>query len=96
MAIMQTISTVSSAHFDYLPHERQFLAFASDLQGSFKLGRIFDDACDEGFKIRSAKTGKTEIFVLTEILKDQEGDIQGWVFKALNRTLNVSVTIFND
>lgn len=97
MALMKNIPVIPSNAFDdYLPVERKFLAEASTLQHHFRIDRIFDDACDVGFKIRSAKTDNTEVFVLTEIERDSDGDIAWWKFKSLNAKLNVSVTVFND
>ena len=60
--------------------------------------RVFDDACDVGIAVRSARTGNVEVFALYEYLKDREGEVQGWTFQPVNRSLEglVGVTVYND
>jgi hypothetical protein len=62
---------------------------ASDLNRIGFLGRIWDDACDQGFAVVSGKTGKLVIFYLDYTdwgfgrNQDVEQDeIAGWHFKS--------------
>lgn len=61
--------------------------------------RLFDDACDEGFRIVSDKTGDIQPFFLACTLNDEEGDVQCWVFRPINSKLyeaGVRINLFND
>lgn len=53
---------ISTNRFRYDPVENVFTAEASDLGPSFRLGRIYDDACDQGFTLVSALTGREVVF----------------------------------
>jgi len=65
---------------------------------SFKLGRVYDDACDEGFTIVSKKTGKSAVFALETTIRDDSGeDIGAWVFSCVTPGLTqLQAMIFND
>jgi hypothetical protein len=52
-------STISTNRFDWFPIAREFVAEASDLK-DLVLWRVYEDAADIGFGIKSAKTGKIE------------------------------------
>lgn len=74
---------------------RAFIADASDLKG---LGRVYDDACDEGFTV-VGKTGREVVFVLDDEKRDDEGEVHYWTFvpaRPGDRTLVASAIIFND
>jgi hypothetical protein len=52
-------------------------------------GRLYDDACDEGFIIVSKKTGEEATFYLKETLRsnDIDDEINSWVFAPTIETL---------
>ena len=60
-------------------------AWASDLQparvsfDSYMFGRVFDDACDEGFILKGEKTGAEVLFTVWHVeIKDDDNDIRWW------------------
>ena len=86
---------ISSNKFQYCSKSNSFIAEASELRG-FKLGRVYDDACDEGFSIVSEKTGKSAVFALVaEIIHNEE--LGGWNFVCVTPGLkHLKAVIFND
>jgi hypothetical protein len=87
---------ISSEHLEYSGKLASFLAEASDLGDKFKVGRVYDDACDEGFTIVSARTGKEAVFALDH-LEENEGDICAWHFVCVTPNLkHLKAVIFND
>lgn len=62
------------------------------------LGRLYDDACDEGIAIRSTKTGKVVRFYLHSTERNRDNDITCWNFfpEDATKTGIRSVVIFND
>jgi len=74
---------------------------ASDIRHANFLGRIYDDACDQGFVVVSEKTRKEVIFYLDYTdwgfgrNQDVEQDeIAGWNFKSACR--RYTILIIND
>jgi hypothetical protein len=63
-------------------------------------GRLYDDACDIGFRLLSSKTHKIEAFYLAKEDKDGSGeDVYGWHFYPVNRELRdagVRILLIND
>lgn len=87
---------ISSERFEYSGKLACFLADVSDLGSDFKTGRVYDDACDEGFTIISARTGKEVVFALDQVDKDED-DILAWRFKcAIPEFKHITAVIFND
>ena len=73
-----------------------FVSELSDL-GRPRLGRVYDDACDEGFTIISKKTGKPAVFALYSSEDDSEGDVLSWTFTCVTPGLkNLKAVIYND
>lgn len=64
----------------------------STLGPGFKFERIYDDACDVGFAIRS-QTGNVKTFYLYT-QSGNDGNIDYWEFHSLDD--KVVVTVFND
>lgn len=88
-------SPISSSSFTF--KGESFSAEASELSRTFRLGRVYDDACDEGFTIISEKTGKGAVFALHEIERDREGDLVSWIFKCVTPGLtHLKAVIYND
>lgn len=78
--ILHTVPNHSSNLFTWKGNSG--VADVSDLgqSGNFKVwDRIYDDACDIGFYIVSAKTRKRVLFYMGKIDGDGE-DIHGWNF----------------
>ena len=75
------IDQISTDDLTWWPKDRQFSGYISDVsrQGFMPQRPIWDDSCDVGFELKSAKTGKVVIFALEKIDED-EGDIHGWWF----------------
>lgn len=72
MALL-TPSPISTSLFHY--EDGLFTAEASDLPRDFRLGPIYDDACDVGFTLVSARTGKTRVFAFQRTIYDpREGE----------------------
>ena len=99
MAMLQ-IPTVSTNHFSF--KNGQFSAFASDLNGLGKPSRVYDDACDVGFWLQSAVTGKKILMVEAGAEYDAEGDLECVLYSAYclrenpKHTLNLKMKIWND
>lgn len=84
----------------------KLVAEASTLsEGSRKplFGRVYDDSCDEGFSIRSERTGRIATYHVNNTLKDAEGDVTGWELTATRQTQKelpctkgMTVIVFND
>jgi hypothetical protein len=88
-------SPICSSKFSF--KNNQFTAEASDFGRNFDLGRVYDDACDEGFTIVSEKTGKGAVFALYNHEEDGEGDLVAWIFKCVTPGLtHLKAVIFND
>ena len=86
-------SPTSSTRFTFKGHT--FIAEASDLR-DIHLGRVYDDACDEGFTIVSAKTGKGAVFAMHKTFNHGE-EFGGWEFKCVTPGLtHLKAVIFND
>lgn len=65
---------VSTARFQW--DGQRFSAEISDLPG---FGRVYDDACDEGLTLVSARRpGEQIVFAVTHIERDREGDLLYW------------------
>lgn len=87
---------ISSRRFTYHEALFKFTAEASDLGRIDFLARAFDDACDQGFRIRSEKTNKEVLFILDR--EELRGDDQRvWHYRGYEPSYrHLRVTIFND
>lgn len=97
-------STVSSRLFDWNPAKRLFVEEMSTLQASanFDLRQIYPDACDAGFTMVSARTGREVDFVMCSTDRSG-GEVQGWRFEPTRDSIRrdpacagLSVLIIND
>jgi len=93
----------SSRDFSYDKATGTFAAEISSLSRGGKLNiwhRAFDDACDQGIDIVSARTGRTVSYVLLDTLKDREGDAVCWelipVRGSVREASLTRVMIYND
>lgn len=94
---------VNSNRFHY-DGRRRFVAEASDfgpLREAVRFGhpflsQAFDDAADVGFRMVSAKTGKSVLFTLTNTIEDNDGDVSAWEFESYRLDPPCTAIIFND
>lgn len=59
-------------------------------------GRIFNDASDVGFWLKSERTDKCEAFYLSDEKYSRDGDVDRWTFKPVNQALRMEIVVFND
>lgn len=74
------------------------VAFASCLGFKPPATRVWRDACDEGIRVMSHKTGVTKLFLLTGEIRAND-EIVGWEFKehgAPEGQRELRLTIYND
>ena len=87
---------ISTDMFHYHKKHKSFTAELSDLR-DFRVGRVYDDACDEGFTMVSQWTGQEVVFALERRKTDREGDVQFWEYISVTpKFRGFTVTIFND
>jgi hypothetical protein len=70
-----------------------FVAEASELPAP---ERVWDDACDVGYRLISHRTGKAEVFYLAAVQRDADGDIQVWIYRPVNRRVVAEFHVLND
>jgi hypothetical protein len=105
---MSLLSTpeYSTRRFTWSAETRTFSAEASDFTNAAgpTLGRVYDDACDEGFTLISQWTNQRMPLRLREIIRE-DGDVLGWIYEPVTqgRRTNLhpvlpafKVVIFND
>lgn len=92
---------LSSKLFHHDARCKSFNVDASSLNRP--LGRVYRDACDEGFGMVSAKTGKIAVFVHIMSEKDHEGEPMVEIYrlvpeyaKSFPHLKDYTVNIFND
>jgi hypothetical protein len=66
----------------------------SDLGPKGMCDRIYDDACDVGFYVRSHKTGKYVLFVLHHQEPTKDSEVGAWHFSSQCAKFNI--VVFND
>ena len=71
------------------------IADASDFRGTKLLGRVYQDACDAGFIVRSHRTGREKAFVEARVERWRDGEVKYWEFEAVDRS-GTLVRIYND
>ena len=100
-----TLVEHSSRQFSYSDKDKTFVSEASDLDNRH-LERIYDDACDVGFAVKSEKTGNVVVFVMSGTFNTQTGDeseLAGWNYEPADfsirkypECIGMKATIFND
>jgi hypothetical protein len=92
---------ISTDLFTWIKELGTFTTELSTLQGAnlnarLRL-RLFDDSCDEGFWLKSARTGKLEAFGYVKAHEDNEGEITHWEYQSCPIGGKIlKVEIFND
>jgi hypothetical protein len=85
---------VPTTQLDYNPTARTYYG---DISSTHGLGRVYDDACDEGLTLVSATTGREIVFAVAQIDRDSEGDITVWYLTpATPGAPDIAVVLFND
>ena len=85
---------VSTAQFTWVKSERLLVAEASDLSD---MSRVWDDACDVGYTIVSAHTGRTVVYAVHSDKRDA-GDLLYQDLRPVHQADQdlPTVRIFND
>lgn len=87
------LDTINSSLFSF--KNNTFVAEISGLPG-YRHSQIFQDACDEGIAIRSAKTGKELSFAYVGIDSDGE-ETYGWRYECVDRNFrHLKILVIND
>lgn len=70
------LTPISSAHFTFsnIKGRKTFVTEASDLRGLNLLARLYDDAADAGFAMKSERTGQVAHFCFSRRLEGEETD----------------------
>jgi len=71
------------------------VAEASDLPEHL-VSRVYNDAADLGFLVRSNRTGRTLLFTFAERERDAEGDTVADVFRSHLARRTLTIKVFND
>lgn len=98
MALLRPPS-VSSRFFSFHASTNTFVTERSDLPNSFREGRVYDDACDEGFTMVSERTGREVVFAQNGAdhnPRDRE-EIAGWRYVCVTpKWKHLKALIIND
>lgn len=91
------VPVLSTETFTFHREGNQLIAEASTLGDSFRLARLWDDACDQGITLKSHRTGREITYVLTGEER-YEGELQGWRMAPADAELAAmpEVLILND
>jgi hypothetical protein len=86
-------TTVNTRQLTWDAGRRWFIAEASELP---EPGRVWDDACDVGYRLISHRTGRSVVFALSDTRRDGDGDVQVWVFKPIAGDATMELHVLND
>lgn len=89
MTMLKPIAT-STRQFTYNAATRHWVACISDTNG---LGRVYDDAVDQGLTLVSTRTGREIVFVVWDV-ETRDGDILLWSLRSVDGVY--TMTLFND
>jgi len=84
---------VSTAQLTWNPDAREYVGEISSTHG---FGRVWIDSCDEGLTLVSKRTGEHATFVVCHTERDIDGDVAYWILEAADRSVDVTVRLFND
>ena len=87
---------LSASQFHYHRDTKTFTQELSSLGNAQPWGRLYDDACDEGFVLVSPWTQRKIPFYLASCDTNQEGEVHGWWFKSTDKFSPFKVLIIND
>jgi len=90
---------ISTNMFFYDKELNQFSQEASSLGNALLTGRLYDDACDQGFVLVSHKTGKEVAFYLESTQFENE-ELVSWKFHSVSDRVpsgdSYTVRVWND
>ena len=84
---------ISTKYLNYYADMKWFVTEASALPSP---GRVYDDACDVGYRVRSHRTGKAVVFAQHDIQHDNEGDVIVWIYRSIDPKYPVELHVLND
>jgi hypothetical protein len=84
---------ISTTQFTWDKASKTFIGEISSTHG---FGRVYNDSADEGLTLVSQWTGREMVFVVEHTERDQDGDVQFWLLKPVDRSLWATVKLFND
>jgi hypothetical protein len=71
--------------------------------GNRHLQRLYDDACDVGFMVKSDITGSLVTYYMSNVLKDAEQEVLGWEYRPTVESIHsvpecadTRAVVFND
>lgn len=87
----------STRLFTWVPETNELVCDISDLPRPV-MGQVYDDACDLGMTLVSARTGKEIVVAVDAEVYDSEGDLQAWILRPVRcgAVVPFQVRIFND
>lgn len=89
-------NSVPSSKFTFNKELKSLVSDASDLIGYNMRGRVFPDACDEGFTLVNSKTRKKSIWTFKSETRNKENEIISWEFEPYTvSAYGYTMTIFN-
>lgn len=105
-ATIELAPMYSTDKFQYSKGRKEFLTEASDLSRYYPFGQLYVDACDLGFRMRSADTGQVTSWYVAEdqtMREPIDGDIMLWKLYPTHETVRKfpqlkdhSLTVLND
>lgn len=66
---------ISTRRFTFVKESKTFVAESSDFRGTGVSGRVYDDACDEGFVLVSERTGQKILCLWSGGKRDRENEL---------------------
>jgi hypothetical protein len=86
---------IEAKTFTYVAAERKFIAEISDFGKGFQFGRVYDDACDEGFTMVGQRD--EVVFAVDHTEYDAEGDLLFWKLVSVTpKHKGFTAIVFND
>jgi hypothetical protein len=99
---MPEVLKYNSKLFDYDKERKQFVTEASTL-GNPTFSKLYDDVCDIGFLLESARTGVVVPYKVVQEKRDREDDIEYWKLVPTQEAIRripgaeaTSIIVFND
>lgn len=93
MKVLASVPKYDGSKFDWSTGVG--VADASDFRSKL-WSRLFPDACDVGFVVRSHRTGKELVFSESRTVFGREGETLGWEYESIGSGPKVTIRIYND
>ncbi len=94
MKTLKSVPVHAGSMFEW--HDHEGVADASDFKNEIS-GRVWQDACDVGFWVKSHRTGKERLFLFEAERRDNDGENMASIYvsrRAGEPTL--TIVVFND